>query len=588
MESITHFENFANEIILEIFDYLAFYDIWKAFSNLNRRFENILTDPSFPIKINISLVSTSNFEDYYTNTIMINKDRIQLLQLSNPFSIHFILPSLYRISEFLRLKTLILRDMESHYIENLLQYSIDLPNLTSLTIIPINHIEDSNNLYHQLFRLPVLKYCKVLIKQQHHSMPLKIDLHQFSPITHLIISYRCNLYDLSILLSFVPHLRRLSCYNLLELSYTQIEIQSIILKNLTHLFIEAERLTFDQVELFISKLSHQLQVFHFSTVYDPTYLNADRWEQFILSYLPYIQIFNIKLFPNYDDDRISCHTSIDQFTSSFWSERRWFFTHEYYSSKKSLASFYSIEPYRYDKMKCILFKIFLYFRGKQYTLYNWIYQDTYPYEKNRNFNSVHHVSIKGKLNTINSSIYFPNTTELTIYDYIDQSFDSISATLDRIIPLIQLTKLNIQCQNFCFGKVIDLLYFSPNIQTLILNSISHTKINALSIQQSITFQSVSNTNKILNVRIEQNCTMENVKLIIELCPRLQYLAINIDYNVIHLFTEFLSLITNEKTRPLVYLCLLNIPERLYRMIRLGKLPDQYSVKFIDHNLHLWW
>ena len=38
-------ENFSNEIFYEIFDYLDGYDIYKAFSNLNNRFENLLINP---------------------------------------------------------------------------------------------------------------------------------------------------------------------------------------------------------------------------------------------------------------------------------------------------------------------------------------------------------------------------------------------------------------------------------------------------------------------------------------------------------------------------------------------------------------
>ncbi|CAF4429026.1 unnamed protein product, partial [Adineta steineri] len=123
--SMSHFENLANELIYEIFDYLDLYDTYNAFSNLNLRYENLLEKSILPLKINISTMSKSSFEYYFTNIIIPNQDRIISLHLSNLFIVDRIFSSL---SNFTQLKTLIIHGTELQ-LTNLLNYIAILPNL---------------------------------------------------------------------------------------------------------------------------------------------------------------------------------------------------------------------------------------------------------------------------------------------------------------------------------------------------------------------------------------------------------------------------------------------------------------------------
>ncbi|CAF4157448.1 unnamed protein product [Rotaria sordida] len=51
--SITSIENLPMEFFYELFDYLDGYAIYKAFSNLNYRFQQLLNSPSLLFKIQI-------------------------------------------------------------------------------------------------------------------------------------------------------------------------------------------------------------------------------------------------------------------------------------------------------------------------------------------------------------------------------------------------------------------------------------------------------------------------------------------------------------------------------------------------------
>ena len=51
-------ENLSNEIFYEVFDYLDGLDIYIAFSNLNDRFQQLITCSSIQYKINLNFLTT--------------------------------------------------------------------------------------------------------------------------------------------------------------------------------------------------------------------------------------------------------------------------------------------------------------------------------------------------------------------------------------------------------------------------------------------------------------------------------------------------------------------------------------------------
>jgi hypothetical protein len=77
---------------------------------------------------------------------------------------------------------------------------------------------------------------------------------------------------------------------------------------------------------------------------DTTYLDANRWERFILENLPQLEKFYLKYNAHFEDNY---ETPIyfgerDQFISSFWLERQWILEVEI--EFDNLV--YSIHPYK--------------------------------------------------------------------------------------------------------------------------------------------------------------------------------------------------------------------------------------------------
>ena len=226
-----------------------------------------------------------------------------------------------------------------------------------------------------------------------------------------------------------------------------------------------------------------------------------------------------------------------------------------------------------------------FFRRRSYALNNRIYQDTTNPSQNENiFHSVNHLTIRGNIAKKNDFIDFPYVTELTLIDYSNSSLHSISTILDRMIPLTKLYRLSINCEHFCVSQLMDLLYFSPNIQILISNSISFRKISLNAIQQTQTFQIISKENKIRNVTLNGQSTLGNIELFVKLCPHLQQLTIDLGQR--NFFTVIMLLERETCSYHGPFLYLLNANQALLNTNRL-KLSSDYAMKSISQNLYLW-
>ncbi|CAF3943893.1 unnamed protein product [Rotaria sordida] len=573
----THFEDLSNEIIYEIFDYLDIYHIYEAFSNLNKRFDNFLVSSTFPIKINISSMSKTNFQYYYTNILIPNKHRITSICLSNLFIVDFICSSPRIILTFIQLERLILDNIQLKYIQNIPNHLISLFNLHSLTISLIDKIQNKNNFYYSIFRLSTLKYCKLSFESYIRAKPLLISSNEYSSIEHLIIHNESTLDEFRIVLSYLPQLRRLYWNKLCRFNNKQDELREITLKYLKHVSLQFKYTYFDQFEPLIIDLFHQVEVLRISTSFDRSYFDANRWERLISSYMPHLRIFDIQHNDN-SHDQMTCHNLNNLFISSFWLQHQWFFTHQCYSRGNwKQINFYSTNPYR----------------RKHYTIYGEIEKENCLHNQETNLDLVDHVHIQGEKTMLSCLNYFPNATNLTLSHSFNKSIDEIIINLNQILPLIQLTTLSIDCDGFSFDKVIELIHFTPNIHTLKVYSMNLYRIDSiLPIQKSKTFRLVSNRNLIKNFTIDNRCIFEQAKLLINLCRRLEHINIDVLWQDFESILQLLLTKNNNNTCHLCSLCLKygskRMRKKLEKLIKSKNLLDNYSIKLIRSKLYLWW
>jgi len=288
--------------------------------------------------------------------------------------------------------------------------------------------------------------------------------------------------------------------------------------------------------------------------------------------MPKLRVFDV----NFDEGILDSnyHDVINQFNTSFWTEKQWFFTHQHtWLENVNFGIFYSTDPYR----------------RKDYQFYWQMDKEICPYIQSTNFNSVKHVQICSKRVTNNFVHYFPNATELTIKEDL-KTFDlSISLTLTRIVPLKQLTKLMIDCYYFPFEELIHLLYFTPNLHTLKFQFLSLNDRRLKLIEKNDIFQYVSKKNQIKNLDLDGTCTFETMQLFMNLFPQVEYLKTQMKRKQIGQIIRFLLSKANHQ---LFFLCISETAKiclrELNTLIKTENLLDDYFMKFVDRDLYLWW
>ncbi|CAF1415118.1 unnamed protein product [Adineta steineri] len=568
------FENLPNEIIYEIFNYLDIYDIYYGFFNLTKRFDNLYNHLNPYLRINISTMSKTKFDNYHQKIIIPNRQRISTLRLSNPFTTAILFSPPKIISKFIQLESLNLDKIDSTYLKNVLKHLINLPQLSSLTIHVIDFIKNSNELYLQIFRLPKLKYCKLYFQIMAHLDVSLTTTNIVSPIEHFIYEPLFPMESFENLLSFLPQLRRLSIHKIHDLHHTQMNFSHLRLKSFTNISLKLYSMNFDRLEEIIKNYFYYIEVLHITTCDDPQFLNAKRWERLIISFMPNLCIFDM----NHTGLADKYHDLINNFNSSFWIDKQWYFTHEHISKDNSQTGiFYSINPYR---RKC-------------YTL-NWQKSEQTCLDiKEINFDSVKHVFIDVKQVLKNCSNYFTNADELTINSFENGSLISISTILNKILPLQQITKITIAHCIFPFEQFLQLLCVLPNLYEVKYYLSFFIGIDSKLITKKENFQHLSTQNNVKRLEIlPEGCTIEQFQFILYLFPQLQYLHVGMGKQQIETFIPYLSPKPFPQTHPLFFLRIGQLRKKsiphLNRLMKLNHLHDHYLIKIVYCDLYLWW
>ena len=99
--------------------------------------------------------------------------------------------------------------------------------------------------------------------------------------------------------------------------------------------------------------------------------------------------------------------------------------------------------------------------------------------------------------------------------------------LVRILPLKQLKKLNIDCNDFPIHQLLNLLSLTPNVRSLKWNfqSIEYDRLKL--IEQRGIYRSLSNTNQIENLQILHCCCFFEIQFFVHLFPRVKSLQTSV-------------------------------------------------------------
>ena len=322
-----YFENLPNELFYEIFGYFNGFELYKTFSNLNTRFQNLIAT-SF---LNFKLGGSSSYSQLDLQRIVEpNRHRTTSLCLKRIWNDSSAFTTFTIDSSFSRLESLAIYGIKSYDILPRLSGLISLPYLFSLILDIENHDtgpKDFSHIYRFIFSLATLKYNKVFSMVNTPDISLTIATNiQFSAMKYLNIEHSCKINDLITMLSYTPRLCRLGCREVIE-SIENINEVVVLLPDLTDISFRNFRLRFDVLEIFIKKIRSQLQQLRITTCWGEAYLDANRWERLFQEYIPQLRKFHFdhQIAVQHRSTTSPYYRGINQFLSSFWVEQGWSF-----------------------------------------------------------------------------------------------------------------------------------------------------------------------------------------------------------------------------------------------------------------------
>jgi len=335
----------SNELFYEIFDYLDGYHIYRAFSKLNQRFQQLLNSSSLLFKI--------HFHSTWNKTLINNYKQIIQLYSHKILSLNFELPlrsSIFIDSSFNHLKSLSLIEFDPirHHLH--ISNLTSLPNLISLTIKTRDNVSELRDIYQFVFTLPKLKYIECSDGDSNEdpdpvyiSLPMAIN-EQFSTIEHLVIDHECTFKELFAILSYTPQLRRFAVTGRCENPGFESRLPLKLL-NLMSITFAVCNVKFDEFKKFIRSLGCKLTVLYFyNDCQDINYLDANQWKEFIMEYLPQLKKFKFEYnrFLHSENDCPIHPEDLNEFISSFWIQRKLYVQVEMYPCDV----IYTIGPYK--------------------------------------------------------------------------------------------------------------------------------------------------------------------------------------------------------------------------------------------------
>ena len=95
---------------------------------------------------------------------------------------------------------------------------------------------------------------------------------------------------------------------------------------------------------------------------------------------------------------------------------------------------------------------------------------------------------------------------------------------------VEFTHLTLNCSGLLLEMLIDIIRSLPHLLSLQLSSWNNLHLQNLSFEDSEMLLLVSINSKITKVKVNQIRTSEHLQLLINLCPRIQYLAVGYTTN----------------------------------------------------------
>ncbi|CAF2147908.1 unnamed protein product, partial [Rotaria magnacalcarata] len=483
---ISSLENLPNESFYEIFKYFDACEIYHSFSSLNHRFYQLIKSSPPLLKLRLSFSKSNEiFINNYRKVLLFNKNQLLSLHLWSTKNTNDIVSSIIFDSSLNSLQSLIFHTIDIDVLTSVLPKLTCLPRLFSLAIDTWADPKNLGDIYRLIFNLPKLKFVKFTAMESANddvtiSLPIANN-EQMSSIEHLITSHPCVVDELSAITSYTPNLRRLKFLYLSNRNVRIGSIKSMALSNLTNLSISMyNEISFDKLKIFIEKLNSKLKSFSLTTIVeDVTYLDANRWEELILTKLPQLEKFDFRYSAYFADDydTPSYFGQPNQFISPFWLERRW------------------------------ILEIEVEFENVIYVIR--------PYQKRW-------------YEMINASDQLSKSIRLSLDETCPEQWTKTIFIEDYIrhaLNLTQIYHLEINAQ-IVSGKLMKILRLLPEVNTLKISSLSISQPESLFNEDIEFLDFLSNEKQIIKICFKNMKDMNQIQMLALICSHVSHLEIN--------------------------------------------------------------
>jgi hypothetical protein len=339
--------------------------------------------------------------------------------------------------------------------------------------------------------------------------------------------------------------------------------------HLIYLRIHVSHVTFDEFEIFIRQLRPKLKVLMFSTSSEEmAYMDAYRWERFLLQDLLQLKKFSLQYHERNDDKDESNidFRETNPFFSSFWFKRQYTFEIE----PQCEHIVYSVRPYRYIE-KNLLFKTDLFISCRK----RWYEQP----------------------NVDNTTIELTKSIRLSIsYVSLDEYYELVIRDITTILSATHVYHLEISQEQILIDILIQITNALSEVTTMKIHSLSLDQTEHSETEELMVFPSTTSTNQITKVYLEKMSTINEVYALMKHYPTMSYLKIDSFGNMkVDIFIRNILKKINRKSNQNLRLLCLRAPttddstiKMLEKMKKDKKLLNDYTINWFDSYLYLRW
>ncbi|CAF1032880.1 unnamed protein product [Adineta steineri] len=429
MASKASLESLANELLLDLFEFLSTVHVFHAFFGLNTRFDTLLLNRFSAYRLDFRSISKTDFDAICRNHLPSIIDRVISLRLSDnnytPHQTNLFFTHGFLLRQFSSLRSISLCHLRSEKILNSIVVELcHLPYLIHLNFNACFISSDQDNagrIVNHIWNLPKLTHCHLGINYAYEGYVPAPSVTSVS-LEYLTVEYAdCNLNEFDHLLQYTPRLRYLSIKLDDRTSDSELISSNIAITKI-NLSLKSS------INLLQNLFQHLLNLCHLKIETWDISISGSQWERIITTYLPKLKIFQLKMRNEVRDNEPlenQINELLDSFRTRFWLvEHKWFVRCYGQSQNDINYSFLYTLPYA--------FKHF-YAHSPYISL-----KSTAPSDNDYwAYDCVNYLSYEPHLfaDLAMSQIHFPNIHKLSISLPFDDRFLTIISKFDHLLSM---------------------------------------------------------------------------------------------------------------------------------------------------------